>query len=275
MNTRTGIRKEFWEKGRATDCPIYDMHGHMGPCYGIYFPYPDASEMVGRMDRAGVKMLAFCHHATLMSGEASNLPNIEAVRKFPQRLRAYCGINPNFPETVEKSLKEYDLYKDVFIGFKFLSDYHKVAITDSRYREVMEFADSQGLPVLMHTWGGSEFDGERQVRKLAEKYHNAKLLLGHSCHGSWDESVNLAKDFPNIYLELCAVVDERSGILEKFVEKAGSERMLFGTDLPWFNYHYYIGAVLAADISEQDIRNIFYLNAENLFKQLKLEVLLK
>lgn len=264
MNVNAGIRKEFWETGKASDCPVYDMHGHMGPNYGMFFPYPGTSDMVARMDRAGVKMLCFCYHATLFSGEASNEPNIEAVRRFPERLRAYCGINPNFPETVGRNLEEFDLYKDVFIGFKFLSDYHKVPITDSRYKDVMEFADSRGLPVLMHTWGGSEFNGERQVRKLAEKYHNVKLLLGHSCHGRWDESVDLANDFPNIYLELCAVVDERSGILEKFVDKAGSEKILFGTDLPWFNYHYYIGAVLAAEISEQDIRNIFYTNARRL-----------
>jgi predicted TIM-barrel fold metal-dependent hydrolase len=60
---------------------------------------------------------------------------------------------------------------------------------------------------------------------------------------------SLARDFPNVYLELCAVMDERNGILEKFVEKAGPQKILFGTDMPWFNYHYYIGVVLVAEIS--------------------------
>ena len=30
--------KAFWEKGRLDDCPVIDMHGHMGPWPAIYFP---------------------------------------------------------------------------------------------------------------------------------------------------------------------------------------------------------------------------------------------
>jgi predicted TIM-barrel fold metal-dependent hydrolase len=88
-------------------------------------------------------------------------------------------------------------------------------------------------------------------------------LLGHSCHADWDAAVQLAGDFRNIYLELTALFEDR-GVLERFVREAGSERMLFGTDPPWFDPHQAIGALLSADISDVDRHNICHRNAEKL-----------
>lgn len=50
--------------------------------------------------------------------------------------------------------------------------------------------------------------------------------------------------------------------------ECGSTRMVFGTDAPWFNYPYYIGSLLGADITDEDRRNICYRNAERLLKPL-------
>lgn len=264
MRKKLKLFKEFWEEGKALDCTIYDMHGHMGPWYGIYFPYSEPEDMIKRMTRAGVKMLVFCHHSALFSPDISNKINIETARKFPDRFRVYCGINPNYPEIIEKDIATFEQYRDVYVGFKFLPDYHSVAVTDSRYRPVLEFADEKELLVLIHTWSGSSFNGPEHIRKIAEKYHRLKIIMGHSCHDKWDEAGILAKDFKNVYLDLCAVLDERAGILEKFVCGVGSEKILFGTDFPWHGYHYYIGAVISSEITDEDMRNIFYRNAEKL-----------
>ena len=264
MIERSDLAREFWVHGQAASCPIYDMHGHMGPYHSIYFPRGDTAEMIRTMDEAGVRLLVFSHHAALNSPDLANRPSVEAVRRFPERLRAYCVVNPNYPEQLARDLEAFEtLFPDVYIGFKFLSDYHQVALTDARYRPAWAWADAHGLPVLAHTWGGSRFDGEDVVREVAERYPSVKLLLGHSCHGAWDAAVQLARDFPNIYLELTAVFDDR-GVIEKFVGEAGSERMLFGTDLPWFDPHHAIGVLLNADITDEDRHNICHRNAEKL-----------
>ena len=65
--------------------------------------------------------------------------------------------------------------------------------------------------------------------------------------------------------DLCAVIDERSDTLERMVAGVGSERILFGTDMPWFDYHYYLAGVLTAAISEDAMRDILYRNALRLF----------
>jgi predicted TIM-barrel fold metal-dependent hydrolase len=267
MKTGSRLKKEFFARGKANDCPVYDMHGHMGPWYGAYFPWARPEAVVNAMDRAGVRLFAFCHHASLFAPDIGNAANVKAVRKYPERLRAYCAVNPTSPDIVARDLKTFNRYRDVYVGFKFLADYHECPITDGRYKPAWEFAEREGLLVLVHTWGESRYDNASLVREAAGQYGNAKILVGHSCHGAWDEAVALARDFPNLYLELCAVLDER-GILEKFVAEAGSEKLLFGTDMPWFGYHYSIGAVLGADISDEDRRNILYRNARKLLGDL-------
>jgi len=263
----SALAREFWEQGKSTTCPIFDMHGHMGTWAAIYFPRGEVEQMLGTMDECGVKMLLFSHHHALMSPDFGNGPSIEAVRRFPERLRAYCVINPNYPDQAAEDVETFDQYQDVYVGFKFLSDYHQVAISDNRYRPALEFADRRKLLVLMHTWGESPFDGAAQVRILAERYTNATFLLGHSCHGDWDAAVALAQEFPNIFLELTAIFDDR-GVLEKFAAEVGSDRMLFGTDLPWFDPHQAVGALFSAHLTDDDIHNICHRNAEKLLKPL-------
>ena len=40
------LAEAFWRDGRCDDCPVYDMHGHMGAWHSIYFPRPEASDMI-------------------------------------------------------------------------------------------------------------------------------------------------------------------------------------------------------------------------------------
>ena len=257
------LAREFWEGGKSASCPIYDMHGHMGIWHSIYFPRADADAMIQTMDECGVRMLVFSHHMALFAPDLGNGPSVQAVRRYPDRLRAYCALNPNYPEHFEADLATFEAHRDVYVGFKFLADYHGIAISDERYRAAWEYADQRELLILAHTWEGSPFDGPAVVRQMAERYPRVKLLLGHSCHADWDTAVQLAHDFANIYLELTAVFDDR-GVLEKFVQEAGSDRLLFGTDLPWFDPHQAVGALLSADISDEDRHNICHRNAEKL-----------
>ncbi|MCM8814510.1 MAG: amidohydrolase family protein [Candidatus Omnitrophica bacterium] len=261
--------EKFLENGRVKECPVYDMHAHMGSFNRIYLPFGDFNPEItkSRLERAGIKMLIFCSHWTLFSPDIGNRANIEVVRQLPDKLRAYCGLNPNYPEIIEKDVEDFEKYRDVFVGFKLLSDYHQKPVSHENYSPAWKYADKKGLIVLLHTWGGSQFDGPEQVRIVAEKYPGAKILMGHSCHGAWDETIQLMKDFPNVYAELCAVVDDRGG-LEQIMDACGSKQIVFGTDWPWFNHHYYIGAVIDSGISDQDAHNIFHRNAEKLLEGL-------
>jgi hypothetical protein len=240
----------------------------MGQFCSIYFPFETPEAMVKRMDRAGVRLLVFSHHGALLSPDLGNTPTLEAVRRFPDRLRGYCVVNPNYPDLLRAEVDAYPRNEDAFVGFKLHGSMHTVALTDPGYEPAFDYANQRELPVLMHTWGGSRYDGEEQVAQVAERYPRVRFLLGHSLHNDWDAAIRLARRFDNVILELCAVLDERSGVLERFVQEADPNRIVFGTDLPWFSYHYYIGAVLGSDISDEHREAIFFRNALRLIPSL-------
>lgn len=259
------LAREFWERGRSDSCPVIDMHGHMGPFSGIWFPRDSAEAMIRSMDSAGVRLLAFSPHGSLSSPEVGNSPAIEAARAHPGRLRAMLVVNPHAPDEIIRMLDGWEDVKDVCAGFKCHPSWHQVAIHDDAYEPVFEFAEKRGLPVTTHTWGGDELCDVAAVRKVAERHGELRLLLAHCFHDRWREAVRLVHDFENLYLDLTAVLDDR-GALEMFVDAGLGERLLFGTDLPWFDPHHGIGAVLSAEISDDDRRNILYRNAERLLE---------
>lgn len=257
------LAREFWETGKSDSCPVIDIHGHMGPWHSIYFPRCEPQDMVRSMDAAGVRLLVFAHHASLLAPEVRNTPAIEAVRRFPDRLRAYAAVNPHYPEFLAEDIATFDDYSDVFVGLKFLADYHRVAITDDAYRPALEFANARKLPILCHTWRDSPFDGPDCVRKVAGEYPDATFFLAHCFNNDWETAVAVAKERPNVYLDLTSVVGIR-GVIEFFCQEVTSTRVLYGTDLPWFDEHHYIGGVLSADITDDDRHNILHHNAERI-----------
>jgi len=266
MISDSQLAEAFWRDGRSDDCEVIDMHGHMGPWRGIYFPRADADAMVRTMDGAGVRLLAFCHHAALFCPDVGNAANVQAVRRHPGRLRAYMAINPHYPNAVAADLAGFDALRDVYVGLKIHAAYHGLAWDAPAYEPAWRFADERGLIVLAHTWSGSSVDGSDQVRRAAEAYPNVRLLLGHSLHGAWDDAIAIAREFPNVHLELTAVLDDR-GVMEKFVAAGLGRKLLFGTDLPWFDPHHGIGAVLSAEITDDDRHDILHRNAERLLAE--------
>ncbi len=262
INKNSALAQEFWEKGFVEDCPIYDFHGHMHEMNGGYFPAGEPIKMLHTMRRAHIESFLFCSHLALYSAEIGESANIEPVRQYGRPLRAYLGVK-SYDIDWERDRAALEEHPDVYVGCKFLQDYYAVKLEDPRHAPYWEYLNERHLLALCHTWGGSPNDGPDNILRVAKAYPNVAILCGHSMHGEWDRAIEVARECPNVYLELTAVMDDR-GVLDRFVRELGSERILFGTDLPWFSTFYYIGAILDADITDDDRRNIFYRNGQKL-----------
>ncbi|NLO74620.1 MAG: amidohydrolase family protein [candidate division WS1 bacterium] len=263
MGSPTTLWEQFCSQPIVEDCPLYDMHGHWGSTTGICLPAAQFETARRLLERSGVKRLVICHHHALFSPEAGNATNVAAVRQLPEILRAYLAINPNYPELMAQDLADYDRYPEVYVGLKMLADYHRIAVDAPDAAPAWEMANARGLLVLLHTWGGSRYDGYEQVKSVLERYPNAKVLLGHSLFGEWEHAAELAADYPNCYLELTAASLERGG-METMLRGVGSEKLVFGTDFPWFGYPYCVGTILGANMTDENRRNILYRNAQRL-----------
>ena len=258
------LAKNFWQYGRDETCPIIDFHGHMGEWMSCYLPRSTPEAMLKTMEQCNLQLILFCGHDSLMMPCLHQKNDIAVVKKYPERFKAYFVINANLPH-LKSELASFTDNPDVFIGIKMLPDYFQKPINDPAYEPFYEYCNDHQMLFLCHTWDNpvSFYNGPGQAEDFVCRYPNVTFIAGHSFHDNWSEAIRLCNTYPNLYLELTAVLDER-GPLEIILEKCGSQKLLFGTDLPWFDTHHGIGTILSTDMSDDDRRNIFYRNGQKL-----------
>jgi len=259
---------EFIEKGYSESCPVIDMHAHMFSHAGARMIADTPEKVLHYMARSNVALTVFASHRTLMDGFDPRF-DLDSQRFHPDKFKLY------YPVLSLKLDPERDLRavrdNPAYIGFKFLCDYYKIPLEDPRHEPYWEYANSRKMPVLCHTWGGSPFDGPENVSKILDKYRDLTLIAGHSFRGEEDKGVLLAKRYENFFFELTAVLSAQ-GRLEKFINGGFSDRIVFGVDAPWFSYDSYIGALLSADITDDDRRAILFKNAAAILKKSGIDV---
>ena len=262
MTNRSLLAREFAETGKLSSQPFIDMHTHMGPFYGTYLPEAKLETMLATMDRENIEWIISAPHSALFDPIGGNSEIREAMKRHPGRIYGYYVVNPHYDHDLEDDLEAFDRV-DGYVGFKLLPDYHKYPLTGDKYKRIYEFADERGLLLLSHTWGHSAYNPPGMIGELARRYGNIRFLLGHSAPGETDYAIELAAKLPNVYLELCDT-GRLSGMVAKMVREASSEKVLFGTDFPWYDPHYMLGSVLFSGIGDDDIRNVIYHNAVRL-----------
>ncbi len=262
----SALLDEFWQHGRPTDWAIFDAHAHYGPFHGIYFPERgEAAAMLSVMDRVGVRIALVSGHTALMDPRRGNEVVASLVAAHPDRFRGYVVVNPRDAQQVAQAIDGWDDWqRHGFVGFKLHPTIHQYRLTGPAYRPLLAFASERRVPILSHTWGSDETCDALQVRDVVERYPHIPFLAGHACYGDWDSAILLARSYANLYLELTAAY-AFNGLLERMVDEAGAEKVLFGNDLPWFDSMYAVGCVLGAHISDEARHAILHRNAERIF----------
>lgn len=257
-------------KNRKMPLPIIDAHAHMGANYGTYMSKATMDEMVEVMDRENIEMVFCAPHSALFDPGIQNGELETAMQKYPNRFKGYFTFNPNYSEAFAANMDRV-LTVPGYLGFKFLPTYHRYPIDGDNYRPALEFANQHGRLILIHTWGNNDpHNGPRHIEKAAGEYPNALFIMGHSAPGELDDAIAVAKRHENVYLDLCDI-HRHSGIVDKMVNAIGADRVLFGTDIPWYDPGYGIGSVLFSRISDEDKYKILYENAKGLARQMEVK----
>ena len=257
---------EFTENGGFKDLKITDIHTHMGGINDASAPISEIDDCIEHMDRRGVQSIWCAPHYDLFDVDKPNFYIKSYMAKYPDRVKGYFSYNPNYAERYTADFEDIDRIGG-YIGFKFLPVYHNVSLADERYRLALDFAEERNLAVLSHTWGGTACS-PKEVGEILKEYKNLQFILGHSSPGALDEAIELVRKHDNAYLDLCDI-HRHSGIVDKMCAAAGAEKVLFGTDFPWYDFNYCAGSVLCAKIPDGDKEKIFYGNAERILGGIK------
>jgi hypothetical protein len=258
--------REFIEHGVLKSMPIIDAHAHMGAVYGTSLSISSADDMVKTMDRENIAMIFCAPHSALFDPASGETELETAMAKYPDRIKGYFSFNPNYADEVLPNIKRV-IEHPGYIGFKFLPEYHHYSLVDSGFAQVLAFANQHKRALLVHTWGGSAYNSTRQVEQVLKKYPDIIVFMGHSAPGECDLAIKLARDYENAYLELCDI-HRHNGIIDRMVDGAGADKVLFGTDVPWYDPNYCLGSILFSQISDEERYKIIYGNAHRLLTRL-------
>jgi predicted TIM-barrel fold metal-dependent hydrolase len=75
----------------------------------------------------------------------------------------------------------------------------------------------------------------------------------------------MATQYDNLFLDLAASASH-CGALERMVEIAGVEKVVYGSDFPLLDLSYQMGRVLHARLTREQKRAVFCGNARRLFR---------
>ena len=258
---------------------IIDAHAHNqqpGERQVNGFPTPDMeltpAEWRKVMDKyACEKIFLAASEALFFNENGEKLTN--GLREFaPGRFYYFSLFNPNqtsdeYLFKLKRSLRNPDC-----IGIKIHPPTHKVEADDDRYELVFKIAEEFQKPIMTHSWDISDYNPVQYMshpdrfRKHIEKYHKMPFVLGHAGGrpGAFDATVQVCKDFSNVYVDFAGDY-YHNGVIEAFADKIGADRILFASDVNWFDPRCNLGLFLGANLPDEDIYKMLRTNAEKIY----------
>ena len=231
--------------GNPLDCDVIDMHAHLGR-NAFTIPDLDPQPVIDAMDRIGISKTIFSHMRVLSTdSEWGNAEMLEYMRAFPDRILGYVGLYPIGTELLPKRVEHW--LDQGFSGLK-LHNSNGHGYLHPDYDAAYAIAHERRLPVLFHTWGGPEHD---EMRAINKKYPDAALIAAHAGSRNADSYIELGRDHENIYIDTALSLAPR-GMVKRLVDGAGADKVLWGSDVLFFSNTQQIGAVLGADISDDN-----------------------
>ena len=190
------------------------------------------------------------------------------------KLLAGPGILPFgalHPE-MENFHEEIDfLISNKIAGIKFHPEYQNFYIDSPKVFPIYEALSQAGLIVVFHAgMDPGPFTNDHVVPSMIRKVHKSfpDLLIVAAHMGGWKMwgEVNEYLCGLPVYFDTSAVSDEMSkDEFVKLVRLHGTEKILFGTDSPWFDQGGIRRWIEETSLTDDEKERIFYRNANELF----------
>ena len=245
---------------------VIDFHGHVGR-WDAYAMIDDQARMLAAMDLVGIdRSVVFnIFHA---DGRTGNDETAAFIARCPDRFIGFAYVSPVSPPDALRTELTRCIDELGFRGIKLYPPSTPWPLHHERWFPIYAFADERALPVLFHT-GTEPHALPRYLNEIAPRFPRAFFVAGHS--GNVDpprqEAIAAAQAYPNIYLETCSSF-RTPGVIEELVERAGADRVLFGSDTPLMDPRVQLGKIITAAIPPAAKRMLLGENAARLLRLL-------
>jgi uncharacterized protein len=116
---------------------------------------------------------------------------------------------------------------------------------DPRMHPIYQACIELGIPVLSHSGSardGAQYAEPKAFASVLRRFPDLRLVLAHLGGGAWRQTAAFAEAFPQVSFDLCEIIawtgapnapSDRE--LAQLILDIGPERVLLGTDFPWYD----------------------------------------
>ena len=167
------------------------------------------------------------------------------------RFHGIARVNPLAKESVDNAKIALDKYG--LKGLKLHPWEEQYSVTHRSIEPILEVADGHDVPVWIYA-GYPNVSHALSIREVAEAFPSIPFVLTHTSQldisgRSGTDALLLARESENTYFELSGVY--RRDLIEHLVEAVGPERVLFGTNAPYFHPAVEKSRVTGAELDDE------------------------
>lgn len=208
---------------------IIDTHTHLldGDWLCAYAGLPTAEALVAAQERFGVGQMWMSSTGALADDFSYyNRQLYEMTRGAPDRFRCFASASLYYGDRAIDELRRcIEAYG--FGGIKVHYWMQGSTVHSAATQKMMALAVSSRVPVLFHD-GTPPTSETLQIAYLAERFPEAKVILGHSgMFDTWKSAVDACNRLENLYLCISA---SPIGDVREICRRARPDRLLFGSD---------------------------------------------
>jgi len=154
-------------------------------------------------------------------------------------------------------------------GIKIHPTFIKKPISHKHYKEILDFASSENLPILVHAGRWKKIAGYHHILKCARLWPTVDFIVAHAGGANTTLKMELIKEikkknFNNVYLEISGLFEY--WIIEKGIKLISASKFFFGSDFPTIDPRTQLAVLNYSKISQKDKKAIL---AGNFLKFIK------
>ena len=232
---------------------IIDGHGHIGTYSKFYrIRTQTVGETIEAMDAAGVEKLVASHLESLSYDPAGGNRRLKAaVQGHPQRFIPFFNVHPRYEseaaEEINKCAGDWG-----WRGLKLHPQYHVYPANSYQVKKVIERAARYHCVVLYHS-GDSDVGSlcsPSRIADVAKEFPETTIIMGHMGVTDWPEAIEVARLYGNIILDTTSCIINY-GVVEYAVKYVGKERLIWGSDFPFYPFQLGLSKILDSELDEE------------------------
>ncbi len=147
---------------------------------------------------------------------------------------------------------------------------------DRRLWPIYQAARERGLPIVFHSGrfaSPEQYARPRHFAEVLQAFPGLTIVMAHLGLGWIEEALELAATYPDLVFDCSAIISHAApgaeitpACLTAIIRQAGVERVMFGSDFPWFDPAEALEKALELDLGQEEKQLLLAENAVRIFR---------